>query len=276
MDHNRNLVKALYDYKAAHNDEISFKRGDIITLTQMLEGGWWEGTCHEKTGWFPKDYVELIDEIENGDPAEESSVEKTRRQYKQKILDDIIESEKAHVGQLKAVQKSLLWPLSSANILSDEEFIVLCGNLDDLIDLHSNMLEELLRVQREQGEKQFIGALFMNYAKKFANEMKIYCENHPKAVIVLNNFREPLSNFCESHAASSATTRAEIKKGVLPLASALSKPFRRLEKYPSFLQEYERYLDDANPDRGNTQRAVSMFSEIIPNAPKYVAKRSFN
>ena len=31
--------------------------GDIITVTQPLDGGWWEGTLHGKTGWFPSNYV---------------------------------------------------------------------------------------------------------------------------------------------------------------------------------------------------------------------------
>jgi Rho guanine nucleotide exchange factor 7 len=34
-----------------------FGKGDIITLTQQIEGGWWEGTIGGKTGWFPSNYV---------------------------------------------------------------------------------------------------------------------------------------------------------------------------------------------------------------------------
>jgi len=26
-------------------------------VTQAIEGGWWEGTLHGKTGWFPSNYV---------------------------------------------------------------------------------------------------------------------------------------------------------------------------------------------------------------------------
>lgn len=29
----------------------------MITVTQVEEGGWWEGTLKEKTGWFPCNYV---------------------------------------------------------------------------------------------------------------------------------------------------------------------------------------------------------------------------
>jgi Rho guanine nucleotide exchange factor 7 len=39
---------------------LNFKKGDIITITQKEEGGWWEGTFEGKTGWFPSNYVKDI------------------------------------------------------------------------------------------------------------------------------------------------------------------------------------------------------------------------
>lgn len=51
------LVKAIYSFKGKNNDELCFKKGDIITVTQKEEGGWWEGTLGETTGWFPSNYV---------------------------------------------------------------------------------------------------------------------------------------------------------------------------------------------------------------------------
>jgi Rho guanine nucleotide exchange factor 7 len=37
--------------------QLCFKKGDIITITQREDGGWWEGTIGDKTGWFPSNYV---------------------------------------------------------------------------------------------------------------------------------------------------------------------------------------------------------------------------
>ena len=53
-------VKALFDYDAAANDEITIKEGDIINLIQKSETGWWEGELNGKTGLFPGTYVEQI------------------------------------------------------------------------------------------------------------------------------------------------------------------------------------------------------------------------
>lgn len=51
------IVRAEYSFKGGNNDELCFKKGDIITVTNREEGGWWEGTLDEKTGWFPSNYV---------------------------------------------------------------------------------------------------------------------------------------------------------------------------------------------------------------------------
>lgn len=57
MDSSIITVQAQYSFKGSNNDELCFKKGDIITLTQREEGGWWEGTLGDKTGWFPSNYV---------------------------------------------------------------------------------------------------------------------------------------------------------------------------------------------------------------------------
>ena len=37
--------------------QLCFKKEDILTVTQAVDGGWWEGTLGDKTGWFPSNYV---------------------------------------------------------------------------------------------------------------------------------------------------------------------------------------------------------------------------
>lgn len=50
--------------------------------------------------------------------------------------------------------------------------------------------------------------------------------------------------------------------GVLVLTAGLSKPFRRLGKYPAMLQELARHVHEAHPDRGDTHRASVVFKDI--------------
>ncbi|XP_044051809.1 drebrin-like b isoform X6 [Siniperca chuatsi] len=54
-------ARALYDYQAADDTEISFDPDDIITGIEMIDDGWWRGFSPDgHFGMFPANYVELI------------------------------------------------------------------------------------------------------------------------------------------------------------------------------------------------------------------------
>ena len=40
--------------------QLCLHKGDVITVTQALEGGWWEGTLSDQTGWFPSNYIKEL------------------------------------------------------------------------------------------------------------------------------------------------------------------------------------------------------------------------
>lgn len=55
-------AKALYDYQAADDTEISFDPDDIITHIEQIDAGWWQGLSPNGAyGLFPANYVELLD-----------------------------------------------------------------------------------------------------------------------------------------------------------------------------------------------------------------------
>lgn len=60
----RNLLRAIYEYTAQYDEELSFPEGAIIELTRMddnnVDDGWWEGRYNGKVGVFPSVVVELL------------------------------------------------------------------------------------------------------------------------------------------------------------------------------------------------------------------------
>ncbi|XP_066250415.1 drebrin-like protein [Euwallacea similis] len=56
-------ARALYDYQAADDTEISFDPGDMITNIEKVDEGWWQGLAPDGItyGLFPANYVELIE-----------------------------------------------------------------------------------------------------------------------------------------------------------------------------------------------------------------------
>lgn len=56
------VARALYDYQAADNTEITFDPGDIIKYIDAIDEGWWQGLGPDGTyGLFPANYVEVIE-----------------------------------------------------------------------------------------------------------------------------------------------------------------------------------------------------------------------
>ncbi|XP_072259006.1 drebrin-like protein [Pyxicephalus adspersus] len=55
-------ARALYDYQAADDTEISFDPDDLITHIEMIDDGWWRGyDPNGHYGMFPANYVELLE-----------------------------------------------------------------------------------------------------------------------------------------------------------------------------------------------------------------------
>lgn len=55
------LPQALYSYTALHSDELTFQEGELLELTEKVDGGsWWRATYKGQTGLAPANYIELI------------------------------------------------------------------------------------------------------------------------------------------------------------------------------------------------------------------------
>ena len=121
------LLKAIYPFKGSNNDELNFKKGDEIVLTQKEDGGWWEGTLDGRTGWFPSNYVKEINRQTNGggsggvkdSPRKElahSSDGALRMEYRQQVVKDLIDKEKEFVNDLRNLHANYINPLHQAEL----------------------------------------------------------------------------------------------------------------------------------------------------------------
>ncbi|XP_056403623.1 1-phosphatidylinositol 4,5-bisphosphate phosphodiesterase gamma-1 [Hyla sarda] len=62
-------VRALFDYKAQREDELTFTKNAIIQNVDKQEGGWWRGDYGgKKQMWFPSNYVEEIFSLPEPEP----------------------------------------------------------------------------------------------------------------------------------------------------------------------------------------------------------------
>lgn len=56
---NSSKCKALYDFNAVKNDDLSMKRNDLIKILDK-NGLWWKGELNGRVGIFPSNYVEEV------------------------------------------------------------------------------------------------------------------------------------------------------------------------------------------------------------------------
>nr|XP_031839141.1 rho guanine nucleotide exchange factor 7 isoform X2 [Nomia melanderi] len=254
-------VTALYSFKGKNNDELCFKKGDTIMIMQMDDEGWWEGTLNDKTGWFPSNYVKECRVSDSGPSVGlKMSPEKTmqdspahQKLNRDIVLQDIIDSEGVNIAELQGLINNFLLLLESANILTKEEYKQLTGNIHEILEAHQRLLINL-NAAIAQGCSSRVGNVFLTLAPKLKSIHATYCANHPRAVCILDRYRDELNEFMEHSGA--------ISPGILVLTTGLSKPFRRLDKYSAMLQELERYMEKNHPDRGDTQRSISVYREI--------------
>lgn len=138
--------------------------------------------------------------------------------------------------------------------LSGSDVELLTGNLAELIKWQQAFFTSLENSSRLPIQQQNFGAIYLKASKEIEMLYSTYCANHPKAVAVLTDNSDKLSTFMESRGAPSP--------GILALTSNLSKPFRRLEKYPGLLKELHRHLTEGHADGGNVAAAITSFSGI--------------
>uniref|UniRef100_A0A8C2IBN0 Rho guanine nucleotide exchange factor (GEF) 7b n=1 Tax=Cyprinus carpio TaxID=7962 RepID=A0A8C2IBN0_CYPCA len=221
----RVLVKARFNFQQTNEDELSFNKGDIIQVTRQEEGGWWEGSLNGKTGWFPSNYVK-----------------------------EIKGSETEYCKELQTLLSTYLRALQPTDRLSVSDINHIIGNLEEIGSFQQTLVHSLEESVKVPESQQRIGGFFLSLIPQIRSLYVTYCSNHPSAVNVLTQHSEELGEFMESKGANSP--------GILTLTTGLSKPFLRLDKYPTLLKEMERHMEALHPDYPDIQKSMTVFKNL--------------
>ncbi|XP_048174946.1 rho guanine nucleotide exchange factor 6 isoform X2 [Corvus hawaiiensis] len=252
------VVKARFNFKQTNEDELSVNKGDIIYVTRVEEGGWWEGTLNGKTGWFPSNYVREVKSTDKPlSPKALKGLENTQltKNYYPVVLQNILETERDYAKELQSLLGTYLRPLQSYDKLSAGDIAALLGNMEEISAFQQTLNQALEEVSKLPENQQRVGGCFMNLMPQFRSLYLTYCANHPSAVNVLTQHSDELEKFMESQGAANP--------GILILTTSLSKPFLRLDKYVTLLQELERHMEEAHADHEDVLKAVTSFKSLV-------------
>ncbi|XP_067842757.1 rho guanine nucleotide exchange factor 7b isoform X1 [Heptranchias perlo] len=257
------VVKARFNFYQTNEDELCFTKGDVIHVTRVEEGGWWEGTLNGKDGWFPSNYVREIKSNEKPISPKSATLKSSpkgfeippiSKSYYNVVLQNILETECNYAEELSILLSTYLQPLQASDKLSSTEMGHLMGNLEEICSFQQILVQSLEECTKLPESQQKVGGCFGNLMSQMKSLYLAYCANHPWGVHVLTEYSEELGEFMEMKGASSP--------GILMLTTNLSKPFMRLDKYPTLLKELERHMEEYHPDWPDIQKSMTAFKSL--------------
>lgn len=246
-------VMATFDYEAQNMDELSFTKGSIITVTQMVDGGWWEGELNGESGWFPSNFVKEFGVLDTGFGTKRVSaiaadINPNDYEFYKTVVQDIIDSETEYLASIKYLTDTLLVVLRRSKKLTPREVEIICRFTNELKMLHTQLLQSLKTQQGKPLQQQQVGGTFLQYGSRIKELYGNFCSNHPQTAHLIT-----------SHMA--ALEEAGMK--VIELTQHLCKPYKRIERYLALLTELEYHLRTDHKDYAHVSDSINIFHALL-------------
>ncbi|XP_011861112.1 PREDICTED: intersectin-1 isoform X2 [Vollenhovia emeryi] len=266
-DPNIERVMALYPYQAQNEDELSFEKGDVISVLAKEEASWWRGELNGVSGVFPSNYVsplssELsIDTVMCHDPMERK---------RQEHIKELIVTEQAYIEDMRLVHEVFEKPLIESLVLSVDEIERIFINWRDIIACNDNFLRTL-RIRRDNSYNEvvrMIGDILCENIPRMSAYIR-FCSCQISAATYLQHLTETSPEFVQVAHACQQDPRT---KG-MPLSSFLIKPMQRITKYPLIINKILEYTPVDHPDRQYLQEALAKSEEFCTQVNEGVREK---
>jgi hypothetical protein len=89
---------AKYEFGGSTDIELRFRKGNVVTVIEKAENGWWKGICEGQVGWFPESYVRPAPKSEANHAPNATAAQEERQQVEQpRGMDEMMASGDCHM-----------------------------------------------------------------------------------------------------------------------------------------------------------------------------------
>ncbi|XP_042565924.1 intersectin-2a isoform X3 [Clupea harengus] len=257
-------VIAMYDYKAANEDEMSFSKGQLIIVLNQDNADWWKGEINGVTGLFPTNYVKMTTDT---DPCQQwcadlmsldtmSPQERKRQGY----IHELIQTEERYLEDLELVLEVFYKPMAESGRLTEAEMAMIFINWRELIMCNTKLLKAL-RVRKKMGGErmpvQLVGDILASELAHIQAYIRFCsCQLNSAALLQLKTDNTPdFKNFLKKIATN-------YRCRGMPLSSFLLKPMQRITRYPLLIKNILENTPEGHADHGPLREALERAEEL--------------
>uniref|UniRef100_A0A1I7VHU6 Intersectin-1 n=1 Tax=Loa loa TaxID=7209 RepID=A0A1I7VHU6_LOALO len=255
-------AEALYDYQAQRDDELSFKAGDILIVTDQSDGEWWKGRLlndnSNTDALFPGNYVQLRKSVQSSNEASlnlvtslYSPVVATTDQYStaafkcEKVVKELLDTEVKYSHDLTQCYEVFSQGLQG--IISTSFASQLFLNFKQLILVSTSIANALKR--------QSPGDVFVENFDLLRAYVE-FCSKQQAALEMLNELEHNNVSFRQAYRSCCIKTKG------INFSYFLLLPMNRITRYPLIFEKLVRYTDPGDPKRKNLEKAYEMLKSL--------------